>query len=260
MREIYGKITELLDSRRSVAVATVIETAGSSPRGVGAKMIITGEGETFFSVGGGSLENLVTKEAISALKQGRSKTINYNLGERGETPTGMVCGGECTVFIEVLKSPERLVIFGAGHVGRELAKMASGVGFEVSLVDDRIETGDEADLPPGVSLVKTDETYRENLPAIDGETYVVVMTRSHPLDESILKGIAGREAAYVGMIGSSRKAKAVLAGLEEAGVDPAWLGKVKSPVGIKIGAETPAEIAVSILAEMIKVRREGTDR
>ena len=257
MTVFYEKLLDLLRSRQGAAVATIIGTKGSSPRGVGAKMIVTSAGETYFSVGGGSLEELVKRESLKAMKEGRSVVVDYNLEERGETAAGMLCGGKCSIFIEVLKVPERLIIFGCGHVGKHLAGMAGDVGFEVTLVDDREGMTGGDDWPPGAAFVRTDPAYRENLPSIDGGTYIVIVTRSHESDEAVLKAVAGSEAAYVGMIGSRKKAKTILERLARSGIDPEWIGRVRSPIGLEIQAETPGEIAVSILAQLINVKRGG---
>jgi xanthine dehydrogenase accessory factor len=166
----------------------------------------------------------------------------------------MACGGRSTVVIEVLSPPQRLVIFGAGHVGRALALAAGDLGFAVSVVDDREEHLSPALYPGGVELVRAPSEYDGELPELDEGCYVVILTRSHVTDYRVLRYAVDRGTAYLGMIGSRRKVKGALDKLKSEGVPSASIDRVRAPIGLDIGSKTPKEIAISILAEVIRAR------
>jgi xanthine dehydrogenase accessory factor len=168
----------------------------------------------------------------------------------------MACGGRAAVFIEPIQRAPELVIFGAGHIGRDLCAMAARVGFRVTVVDERPEWADVAQFPDAAAVVNDDPVAAlEQLP-IDAESFVVLVSHSHAVDQRILHQVAERPARYLGMIASKRKRMKVFGDLEAAGVPAEALQRVHSPIGLRIGAVDPAEIAVSILAELIRVMRD----
>ncbi len=254
--EFYEEIARLLRHGRRLAVATVIETAGSTPRKEGARMAVLEDGSIVDTVGGGAFEALVIDDAKALLSTGGTAVKEYFFRE-GDAPasTGMVCGGRARVHLQVEVPPERFLIFGAGHVGRALAALAGGLGFAVSVLDDREEFLDPRHFPPGATLLHTGPDFSGDLPPIDAATYIAVVTRCHRTDVAALRRVASGPALYVGLIGSRRKVRVVMTRLAEEGMPPAALDRVRAPIGVPIGACTPGEIAVSIAAEVIRIRR-----
>lgn len=252
----YATLARLIEEGRTVAVATVVRVSGSVPRRVGAKMIVAGRGETWDTIGGGSFEALVVEDALEAIAAGETRIRRYTFSEDGQDSVGQVCGGTAEVLIEPVATPDRLLIFGAGHVGRALARQSAGLGFDVTVIDDRPEALRPDLFPPSTRLIQTDPTFTEHLPRPDHRTYVAVVTRCHRTDrEALSRVLAGPPARYVGLIGSRRKKLTLFRDLRAEGVPDALLDGVHSPIGLDIGAETPEEIAVSIVAELIRVRR-----
>jgi len=254
--EFYEKVVRLLREGRRVAIATVIETAGSTPRKEGARMAVLEDGSIVESVGGGSFEALVIDDARALLVTGGT-TIKEYLFREGSEPdsTGMVCGGRVRVHLQVDLPPERLLIFGAGHVGRALARLALGLGFEAVVLDDREEFLEGGLLPPRVARLRTDPDFSGELPPVDSSTYIAIVTRCHRTDLAALRRVVQSTAAYIGLIGSRRKVRVVMSRLREEGTPVEVLERVHAPIGLSIGACTPEEIAVSIAGEMIRTRR-----
>lgn len=263
---------------RRVCLATVIAREGSAPREVGAKMAICDSGETAGSVGGGGLEMEIVARAKRAFEDGRAAVIDFDLSGRG--PGGKaadldaVCGGKVSVFIEPLGETRRLFVMGAGHVGRAIARMAHWVGFEVVAVDDRQDLLTSDALGKGIAGVcaspggagvagKAGGAGQAGSPSaavglgIGAKDFVVVCTRGHALDKDWLRVVAGAAPRYVGMLGSREKARQVSEDLMAEGIAEDFVRRVRTPVGIAIEAETPEEIAVSVVAELILEWRKG---
>lgn len=258
MREFHEALLGLLEAGRPLATATVVKATGSTPRAAGARMIVPIEGEPLFTLGGGAFEAEVIRDAREAIATGESALKVYTLSDRGPRGEGQECGGTVSVFIEPALAPEKLWIFGGGHVGRALAAASRGLGLDVTVFEDRAEYADLARFPGARRAVLTDCEYRQGIPAPDSRTYCVVATRAHATDRAALRTALSGDAAWVGMIGSARKKIAVHKDLAELdGVAPGRLESVETPVGLPVGAETPEEIAISILARLIQVRREG---
>ncbi|MCR4441430.1 MAG: XdhC family protein [Peptococcaceae bacterium] len=253
---IYEKILELLSGGETFALAQVVTREGSAPRGAGAKMLIKKDGSIFGTVGGGDLEAMVVNEALDSLDKQENKFREYNLDQTASGNLNMQCGGRVGVFIEVVSPPPHLVIAGAGHVGMALARMASELQWRIEIADDRAELLEPALLPPGAKGV-WGKTYVEAVrkTAISGSSLVVIVTRN--ADAEVLEEVIRRPARYLGMIGSRRKIGLIRKKLEEKGVSEELLNRVHAPIGLDIGAETPAEVAVSILAELVAVVRGG---
>lgn len=254
--EFLEKIARLLREGKRVAVATLVETTGSTPRKAGARIAVVSDGTLLDSVGGGALEAMIVEDARRFLEEGGTGVKEYSLRE-GDHPgsTGMVCGGRARVHFQVEIPPERLIIFGGGHVGAALARLSAGLGFDVTVVEDRPRFLENVAFGGPVRLWQAGPDFVGDLPAIDPSTYVAVVTRCHRTDLAALRRVAGSSAAYLGLIGSRRKVGVVMDRLREEGVPEEALERIRAPIGLPIGACTPEEIAVSIAGEMIRVRR-----
>jgi len=253
--KFHEEVVRLLRAGHVLAVATVVSRQGSTPRAFGSRMIVTERGETSFSIGGGAFEALVIEDARDALRSGHGGEKEYRFTEHGEGAVGMVCGGSTRVLIEIVRPPLPLFVFGAGHVGREIAWLAARLDFEVTVVDDRPPFLAAARFPEGVRTVRVEHDFSAGLPEIPPGACVAIVTRCHRTDLAALSHSVGRGALYVGVIGSRRKIATVLERAGAAGIPREALEEVHGPIGLPIGAETPEEIAVSIAAEMIAVRR-----
>ena len=245
----------LIDARRPFALATLIFVRGSAPRHAGTRMLVLAD-EFIGTIGGGPLEALVLREGRAALGDGKLRRSIYSLAPGGENPTGLHCGGQVEVLVEPLMPRPKLIIFGGGHIGQALATMALALDFVVEGVEDRPEFLGQ--FPAGVVHVAASGWEDENWtpPAMDGATYCLIATRCHATDLAVLKKILPLKPAYLGMIGSKTKRKHMEKALLQSGM------KFKpeefiSPAGLAISAETPAEIAVSVLAQIVASLRGG---
>jgi len=255
--DLWQEIAQERAARRPLVIATVVRTSGSVPRRAGAKMLVHPDGHTRGSVGGGLFEALVARDALRALACGPSVLRTYSFNPEGAGPQafGAVCGGRAEVFLEVLMPPDRLLIVGGGHCGRALARMASLLDFTLTIADDRAEYARPEDYAyPNVESVLHLPADYAGLPPPDERTYVALISKGFVTDEAALRRVLDTPAAYIGMIGSRRKREVVYKNLRAEGVSEETLARVHAPIGLEIGAETPEEIAVSILAEIIQVR------
>lgn len=259
MIEFFERLTELLSEGRTVAVASIVSTSGSTPQRSGAKMIVTREGDAHFTIGGGGLEAAVLADAMEAIKTGKGLVKEYGLSGSGAGSVGMVCGGRATIVIEVISPPQKLLVFGAGHVGLAIIETARDLGFAMMVVDDRPEYLAAGRFPDGVATQLATSDYSAGVPDIDESTYVVIVTRSHETDLKALKYVLNHSPAYVGMMGSGKKVRATFESLVGDGVSPSALEKVHAPIGLDIGSKTPKEVAISVLAEILKVRNSVGD-
>lgn len=253
---IFREVVRLREAGMGGALATVIEVRGSAPGREPMKILVRSDGSTLGSVGGGCLEEEVKRRALQVIEEDRPARVAMTLTE-ADTPDGaLICGGRVEVFVEPITAPP-LVIFGGGHVSRAVASLAARVGFRILVTDDRPAYASKERFPMAAeTLVEYPDVAAREV-AIDRSTYVLVMTRTHADDRRILEELHRRGTAprYLGMIGSATKARLTKQALAEAGVDRAWLERVRTPVGLEIGARSADEIAVSIVAEMIAVRR-----
>ncbi|MCK6549891.1 xanthine dehydrogenase accessory protein XdhC [Myxococcota bacterium] len=247
-RSILARIAELEDGGATAAVVTVVHTSGSTPREAGARMIVHPGGALEGTIGGGRIEQEATAEALAALGDGRPRFLEYALTQE----LGMCCGGKVALFVEVIGHAPRLVVFGAGHVGAALTRMAAQAGFVVHVADERDELCDPRRLAEARSLhLDLDD------PALpfSADTFVMVTTHDHALDQRIVEKVLKKPHRWLGLIGSRRKAELTRQRLAHKGFTDAEIARVRCPVGLAIGAETPEEIAVSILAELVAARR-----
>ena len=259
--DIHSEIAEHRAAGRAFVAAVIVRTSGSSPRDEGARMLVFPDGRISGTIGGGAFEKMVIDDCVSLFAGGRRHLLKtYRFAAAGQGSTGMACGGEAEVFMELFSRPDRLVIFGGGHIGRDLVRIAEGLDFRVTVVDDRKEILSQygtAGVGAGsVDTVLTDPEYRTGLPALDDSCYVVIVTRSHACDRTVLAGVIRQGLAYLGMIGSKTKIEETWSLLKAAGVDESLFGKVRTPIGLDIGAEGPYEIALAIAAELVAARRK----
>lgn len=250
MREFYERLPALLERHGSLVLATVVEVAGSSPRDEGAKMVVLPDGALVGTLGGGSLESQVLADALECLRSQTSALKSYDLSESG---LGMKCGGRVQVFLEPVCPARRLVIFGGGHVGKAIARLAVEAGFATEVVDDRPEHLDPSAYPARVRLIKTDAGFREGYDALRALDFAVVVTREADLDADLAGRCAGT-CAYAGVMGSLRKLAFIKKRLSSAGVPQETIEKIRCPMGLDIGSDTPMEIAFSVMAELIALR------
>ncbi len=253
MDSFYRELSKAIEENRPAAVATIVKTMGSSPRNVGSKMLIYPDGQIVGSVGGGEMEARVIQAGLAAIGDGKPRYLDMTLSneERGDP---LICGGEMEIFVEPLATTPALVIVGAGHVGAAVAELGKFLGFRTVLLDDRAELLSHERLPQADELRPGDMAEELAKIEITPQTYVVLVTRAHTMDAPVLRAIAGKPAAYIGMLGSRRRVLAVFDLLKSEGVPPPALEGIHAPIGLPIGAETPQEIAVSIMAEIIKER------
>ena len=252
MKNIYSEINRLLEKGEKAALCIVTGTKGSTPRKSGSKMIVRSDGSIFGSVGGGNLEKEVIKNALEQIKKNEGKSYHHNLLHEHD----MCCGGSMDVYIEPLMSIRKLYIFGAGHTGEALAKVMSTMDFDVYVIDDRAEYVDAIQIE-GINKMNVD--FKKVLPTLpfDHNTFVVILTYSHPKDREILAYCLKKPFAYMGMIGSKRKVEMTKKNFNVAGIaTQKELAKVDMPMGLDIGAESPQEIAVSIGGRIIEVKNK----
>ena len=247
----------LVDMRRRrvpCVLVTVVGFKGSTPRKVGAKMLVLKGGVTVGTIGGGALEHSITGEAVTLLGTDKPVLVEKNLTQ----DLGMSCGGGMTLLMEPQSYSPRLYIFGAGHVAQPLCQVAALAGFEVTIIDARDELASEERFRSAASvLVGEPADVIEDLDFNTADTYVVVVTHSHLIDEQVAACVLSREHRFLGVIGSARKSKLFRSRLGEQGFSSELIEQMQIPVGLDIEAETPAEIAVSVVAQLIEVRRKG---
>jgi xanthine dehydrogenase accessory factor len=259
--EILKEAARLLDAGKRVAMCTIIEKKGSGPRDIGGKMIVSDDGKTFGTIGGGNLERALINESLKALREGKPRKAVFSLhkgGGKEAIETGLICGGELTIFIDVIEPKHRLILIGAGHVALPLAKLADIVGFSLVVVDDNEELANKERFPMVQEIITGN--FNEILDKIEvGSRDFVVIAHGEPEHDYLaLEKIIRKKPAYVGLLGSNVKVATLLKRLREAGISDEELKPLHAPVGLDIGAQTPEEIAISILAEIIKEKRKGT--
>ncbi len=216
-------------------------------------MLVKTDGSIIGTIGGGSLEHQVCRQALDAIKNSKPRQIRFRLKE-GEEP-GMICGGDVDIFIEPIPSSPTLYIFGGGHISLPLAKIGKLLGFKVAIIDDRAEFANPQRFPEAELVLAEDFEKAFSQLKMDKSSYIAIVTRGHKYDEQALEWAVGTKARYIGMIGSSTKNKTVFSHLLARGISQEQLDKVHAPIGLEIGARTPEEIALSIMAEIVKVRR-----
>jgi len=258
--EVFAALGEALSRGEEAALVTIVSSNGSTPQRVGAKMLVFADGRIVGTVGGGCYENDAIGKARQVLQTRKPTTVKYDLNDDFAEETGLVCGGQMEVFIEPIEASPSVYIFGAGHVGYYLARCAYEAGFGVHIVDDRAAFANAERFPFAASVVVDDIPDWLAKTTLPPSSYAVIVTRGHRNDLDALRALAPRELRYIGLIGSRAKvARLYDQLLSESPVDPALLERIHAPIGLDLGAVTPQEIAVSITAELIAVRRGKVD-
>ncbi len=257
-REIASGLLAALDEGRAAVMATVTRTNRSVPRHAGAKMLVYADGRQLGTIGGGEMEARVREAATDLINTGQSATIDYELLDPGRGDPG-VCGGSISVHLEVFMPQPHLVVVGCGHVGAAVVELAHWLGYRVTAMDDRLElTQNERLADADVVLSgRLEDSLRQA--GIDERTHVVLLTRNVAVDAEVLPFVLGSPARSIGVMGSARRWQTTRKKLLEEGVPADQLDRVVSPVGRDIASETPAEIALSIMAELVDLRRRESD-
>lgn len=255
--DIYEEIVKLRQQGRRGAVATIVSVRGSIPSFKTAKMLVRDDGSIYGTIGGGCVEADVWQAAREVMESEKPRTLTFNLNQDPKYDTGLVCGGTLDIFIEPVLPPALLYIFGAGHVAINLYKVAHDVGFDVVVVDDRETYANRERFPAAQEVIAEDFEKAMARLTPSESSYIVIVTRGHRDDMRCLRWAVQTRARYVGMIGSKRKTIAIYKELQKEGLPADLFKHVHAPVGLDIGAVTPEEIAVSITAELIAIRRHA---
>ena len=258
-QEVFAALAAALEKGEPVALVTITGSTGSTPQRVGAKMLVYEDGRTVGTIGGGCYENEAFWKAREAIKSRKPLNMSFELNDDFAQETGLVCGGQMEVFIEPVEASPELYVFGAGHVGHFVGKMAHEVGFRVHVVDDREKFANSERFGPDIDVIVDDIPTWLEKHSLSATTYAVVVTRGHRHDLETMRGLLRSPLRYLGLIGSKAKVKRIFDMLREEGVSPDTLRPVHAPIGLDIGAITPQEIAVSIVAELIAVKHGKTN-
>ncbi|HJR80147.1 MAG TPA: XdhC/CoxI family protein [Anaerolineales bacterium] len=260
MSSIYQALSEIEKNNGSAALCTVISSEGSTPRHVGSKMLVYPDHRFLGTVGGGELESRVIKAALESLKSGNAQTLSYTMADPSRGDPG-VCGGTVEVFVEPILPPAVIVVIGGGHVGKAVVHLAKWLGFRVAVSDDRPEFCNPESVPGADAYYPVPMGKLPEHLNITPQTYLVITSRGSSIDAQGLPSLIDSQAAYIGVIGSKRRWLTTAKVLKEKGMPEEKLARrVHSPMGLELNAETPEEIAVSIMAEVLMLRDKGTGK
>lgn len=249
--EILNKVIKAVEEGHRAALVFITEKKGSIPGAADSMMAVFDDGKTFGTIGGGPVEYKVTEEALEAIRVGRDRTYDHNLTKNSDT--GMLCGGNNKGYIKVFKPKPKLIIYGAGHVGQKLARVATKTNFDVIIVDDRSDFKDKEDLEEVKEfLAMSPKEASDKINFTKEDTFIVICTPNNDLD--VLRNVIEKDYKYIGMIGSRHKVKSVFDSLRDEGIGDELLNRVYSPVGLDIDNGTVEEIAISILSEILAVK------
>lgn len=254
-RDVPRALVQVRAARLPAVLATVVEATGSTPQEPGAKLLALADGQQAGTVGGGALEHRVLEEVRALLAAGAGTPATRLVAVNLTTELGMCCGGTMSVFLEKVAMPARLVVLGAGHIALPLARFAGDVGFETLVVDGREAWADPARFPAGTRVLCDEPEAVVHELDLDADTAVVVVTHHHPLDQALVRALAGSRAGFFGLVGSESKRNKFVMRLRAQGLSDEALARLRSPLGVAIGAVTPEEIALSITAELVAWRR-----
>jgi xanthine dehydrogenase accessory factor len=253
-QQVFAAVADALERGEQAALVTIVSTTGSTPQRIGAKMLVFSDGRTVGTIGGGCYENDAFWKAREAITNRRPQLIHYELSDDFAQETGLICGGQMDVYIEPIEPSPELYVIGAGHVGYHLARLAADVGFRVHVVDDREKFANADRFPMAAEVITADIPSWIEGASLPPHAYVVIVTRGHNNDLDALRALAPRDLRYLGLIGSRAKVARIYDALLEESMPADRLRQVHAPIGLDIGAVTPQEIAVSILAELIAVK------
>jgi xanthine dehydrogenase accessory factor len=237
------------------AVATIVQVNGSIPSYESAKLLVREDGSMLGTVGGGCVEAEVWTAAREVIETDKPRHLNFSLGEDAAYDNGLICGGQLNIFVEPVTPQPRAFIFGGGHVSKSLSKIANLAGFATVIIDDREAFANKERFPEADEVFAEEyESVFPKLP-ITSTSYLIIVTRGHRDDMRVLRWAVETPAKYIAMIGSKRKTISVVKELEKEGLPRRLFERIFAPMGLEIGAETPEEIAISVVAEMIAMRR-----
>ena len=254
--DVFDELVRLRSLGQKCALATIVEVKGSIPAFQTAKLLVREDGSLVGTIGGGCVEAEVWNAAREVIATEKPRNMSFSLGQDAAYDNGLICGGQLEVFVECINPQPVAVVFGGGHISRSLSKVLDLAGFKVSVVDNREAYANRERFPEATEVYA--EEYEEVFPKleINESTYVVIVTRGHRDDMRVLRWAIGTRARYIAMIGSKRKTISVIKELEKEGIPREQFERVFAPMGLEIGAVSPEEIAVSVTAEMIAVRRD----
>ena len=253
--DVFDELTRLRRAGQKCALATIVQVRGSIPSFESAKLLVREDGSLVGTIGGGCVEAEVWNAAREVIATEKPRHMSFNLGQDAAYDNGLICGGQLDVFVECISPQPAALIFGGGHISKSLAKVLDLAGFRVSVIDNREAYANRERFPEAAEVYA--EEYEDVYPKLDvnESTYVVIVTRGHRDDMRVLKWAVATRARYISMIGSKRKVIAVIKELEKEGVPREAFERVYAPMGFEIGAITPEEIAISVGAEMVAMRR-----
>ena len=253
--DVYEELVRLRRSGRKCALATIVQVNGSIPSFQSAKLLVREDGSMLGTIGGGCVEAEVWNAAREVIETEKPQHLDFSLGQDAAYENGLICGGQLNVYVEPVVPQPRAFIFGAGHVSKSLSKTAEMAGFATVVVDDREQFANRERFPEADEVhAGTYEEIFEKL-EITSSSYIIIVTRGHRDDMRVLRWAVQTPARYVSMIGSKRKVLSVVKELQQEGIPREAFEKLNAPMGLDIGAVTPEEIAVSVVAEMVAVRR-----
>jgi len=251
--EMLRSALAALEKGETFALVTVIDVEGSSPGKPGQRMIVYADGRQEGTVGGGRLEQQAEAEALAMLRRGRGGVLTYELDPDSPDSIGTLCGGRATLAVEVVIPAARILLCGGGHIALAFARLCRELGFVYSVVDPREEMTSAERFPAAAETVREIPPRHIERSDLARYSHVLILTHEHATDRETLRAIwEKRYSGYIGMIGSKRKWAEIRASLAQTGASPDWLDRVHCPVGLSIGAQTPAQIAISIAAEIVR--------
>ena len=253
--DIFSEIVRLRKAGQKCALATIVQVNGSIPSYESAKMLVREDGSMMGTIGGGCVEAEVWTAAREVIDTSKPRHLTFSLGQDAAYDNGLICGGQLNIFVEPVEPQPQALIFGGGHVSKSISKVANLAGFSTVIVDDR-EAFANRELFPEAEATYADE-YEKVFPLLNvtSSSYLIIVTRGHRDDMRVLKWAVNTPARYIAMIGSKRKTISVVKELEKEGMARELFERVFAPMGLEIGAESPEEIAISVVAEMIAARR-----
>jgi len=252
---LYDEIVRLRKLGQKCAIATIVQVNGSIPSFESAKILVREDGSFMGTVGGGCVEAEVWNAAREVIETEKPRHLSFSLGQDAAYDEGLICGGQLNIFVEPIIPQPRAFIFGGGHVSKGISKIATLAGFSTSIIDNREAFANKERFPEAEATYAQEyEEVFEQLP-VNSTSYIIIVTRGHRDDMRVLRWAVNTPAKYIAMIGSKRKTISVVHELEKEGFPREAFEKVFAPMGLEIGAELPEEIAISVVAEMIAVRR-----
>lgn len=257
--DVLRALADLPQNGAAAALCTIIQAKGSTPRKAGAKMLVYADGSIVGTIGGGEIEGRVIEEAVDSIQTGETKILPFDLIDPQKGDPG-ICGGTQEVFIDPLKQPQDLVVVGGGHVGRAVIHLGKWLGFRVILSDDREQFCSPENAPGADAYIHCNLDELPKKYSFTPQSVIVMATRNNQVDIEGLPELLNTPSGYIGVISSRRRWKLTREELLEAGIEEEELDRIQAPIGLDIKAETPEEIALSILAEVIQIRRGGSGK